>query len=155
MCQDRFKQTQCPLGGFLDFRCAFLSIQATSHSSPVSGNKGSREQGEEQAQTPELLGEGSPHLCSVTAVGLGLSVSGVSMGTRPHSQGCASGLAALSSVICLFLFCALFNNPCFSFRGPSGEVAVRSRLAPGASRRAGLRVPWVSAVPSAGPSALL
>lgn len=80
------------------------------HSSPFSQLSCAREQGlwregEEQAQTPELLGEGSPHLCSVTAVGLGLSKSRVSMGTRPHSTGSCfrSGSAVMGSAFACFV----------------------------------------------------
>lgn len=167
LCQDRLKQTQCPLGGSLDFRCASLSIQATSHSSPVPRNKVSGEQGEEQAQTPELLGEGSPHMCSVTAVGLVLPKSRVPLWAQgPHSRGLCSRsgsaepMPCFSDWICLCLFCPVFNDPCSSFCGPSGEPALGSRLAPGPSVPPSLpagraAVPRVSAVPSAGPSALL
>lgn len=73
-------------------------------------------------------------------------VLGASMGTRPHStglcfrSGSAEPMPSFSDGICLSLFCAILNNPCFSFCGPSGKLALCSRLAVGPSRRAGLQV---------------
>lgn len=69
LCQDRFKQNQCPLSGSLDFRCAFLPVQATSHSSPVP-----------REQVPWRVGRGAS-----------LDLRGVGGKWVPHVLGHGSG----------------------------------------------------------------
>lgn len=94
LCQGRLQQNRCPLGGSQDFRCAFLPVQATSHSSPVPCRVG-------RGSSPDLGtvgGKGVPHM-------LGHS----SRAWAAQSLGSPHGRRAPRMGLCLCLFSAMLR----------------------------------------------